>query len=442
MRIGLAILLNAALLAVLLPWLRQQWRWAATGPWRAVLALGLGLRLLVGMLQNWDLQLDAKLMSVLSYPITEQIWTSPTQAWQTITQAVTVIPFPKFDAVYQSTSNTWFFIKVLAFLNLASLEVGWLNGLYLSLFSFVGCWQLCRTLCRVLPATPAGAGAAALLLWPSVWFWAAGISKEAMLVGSGAWFTALVLGRLYGNRSPSGAWRQVGWWLSLGVLAFLHFRMRYFFAAPLLAVLAGVALVRGLQQWGLARSNWVQALVLFGLLGGGLWVAPQVSVAFRVNKLTNQVIRVYSSDLANLAGRPHFEYPDLRPTLESVLRHVPLAIANTLSRPWLGESSDLRYVAVGLENLLLLLLLVVALVAMVRGRSGHLPFVLGLGMVVFCLVLAAFIGLTTPNFGSLHRYRSDLLPYLGLLLLQNDYAAAALRRVGLGTAPGIDTTRL
>jgi hypothetical protein len=43
------------------------------------------------------------------------------------------------------------------------------------------------------------------------------------------------------------------------------------------------------------------------------------------------------------------------------------------------------------------------------------------------------IGLTTPNFGSLNRYRSELLPFLLLLLLQNDYAAALLQRLGLGS---------
>ena len=99
-------------------------------------------------------------------------------------------------------------------------------------------------------------------------------------------------------------------------------------------------------------------------------------------------------------------------------------------RPYLGEARELRLAAAGTENLFLLVLLVVAIVGALRGRAGHLPFVLGLGLVIFCVVLAALMGLTTPNLGSLHRYRSDLMPYLVLLLLQNDYAAAALRRLG------------
>ena len=433
MSIALALLLNAALLAGLLPWLRRQWHMAPAGWWRAALVAGLGVRVATGLVRNWQLQLDAKFMSDLSQPITAQLWAHPGQTWQTLTQAVTLIHFEYYTAVYQGFSNTWFFIKVLAFLNLASGGMGWLNGLYLSLFAFVSCWQLVRVLARVFPNTPAGAGAVAFLLWPSVWFWATGLSKEALLVGSGAWLTALVLEQLYGEpdaRLPAW-WSRAGWWLAVGTLAFVHFKMRYFFAAPLLAVLVGIALVRGLQVRGLARPRWAQAVALLAVLGSGLWLAQQVGVAFSINKFTNQVVRVYTSDLPNLVGRPHFEYPNLRPTLESVLSYAPLAVGNTLTRPYLGEARELRLAAAGAENLLLLALLLAAAVGLLRGRPGHLPFVLGLGLLIFCIVLAALMGLTTPNLGSLHRYRSDLMPYLVLLLLQNDYAAAGLRGLGL-----------
>ena len=52
-------------------------------------------------------------------------------------------------------------------------------------------------------------------------------------------------------------------------------------------------------------------------------------------------------------------------------------------------------------------------------------------MSVFCVLLAFLIGITTPNLGSLHRYRSAMLPFLLLLLLQNDYIAAVLGRLRL-----------
>ena len=43
-------------------------------------------------------------------------------------------------------------------------------------------------------------------------------------------------------------------------------------------------------------------------------------------------------------------------------------------------------------------------------------------------MLAALLGLSTPNLGTLSRYRVALLPYLLLLLLQNVYVARWLNR--------------
>ncbi|MET4073384.1 hypothetical protein [Hymenobacter sp. UYCo722] len=435
MRILLAVIINLSLLAWLLPWLRRQWQWAATGPWRAVLVLGFGLRVGMGLARYWSHQLDARGMSSVSDAITNDIlWTDPAHAWRMLTGAVTVIPTGTYDAVFQNTSNTWFLIKMLVILNLGSLTMGWLNTLYLSLFAFVGCWILVRKLAQVLPNTPAGAGVIGFLMWPSIFFWATGISKEAVLLGSGAWLTARVVGRLYDAADDplSEGASPFLWWLGTAALAFMHFQMRYFFAAPLLGVLGGMALGHWLNQHRLTRARWVQAVVMATVLGAVAWVAPQLSVAFRMNKFTNQVVRVYTFEVSHTEGQPHFEYPNLRPTIESIAAYAPLAVVNALTRPWLGESKKPLYLAAGLENAAVLALMALAALAALRGRIGNMPFALCLALGLFCLILTFLIGLTTPNLGSLNRYRSEILPFLLLLLLQNEYAAKLLSYLKLG----------
>ena len=435
MIIALALALNAALLAVLLPWLRRQWHWAATAQWRGVLAFGFGLRVLVGLVRNLHPKEDAAFMSGVSDIVTTRLVAAPSTAWTILTQAITV--FPKgaaaSDFVFQNTSNTWILIKILAVLNFGSLSTSWLNALYLSLFAFVGCWHLVRRLADVLPATPAGAGAVAFLLWPSVWFWSTGISKEAVLLGSGAWLTAQVVAYCYGRPLPPRT--QLKWWLGTLALALLHFGMRYFFALPLLGVLAGVGIGQALWRARLLRQRWQQLAVLAAVLAVGVWLAPNAGSAFRLNKFTNQVIKVYSTNLEQSKDKPHFEYPSLRPTVASVAANAPLAVANALTRPWLGESWQPMYVVAACENLVLLVLLGFALGAAIRGRTGHLPLVLALGLVTFCVVLAFLIGLTTPNLGTLNRYRCAFIPFFLLLLLQHDYAAAWLHRLGLRRPP-------
>ena len=436
MKIILAVVLNAALLAALLPWLRREWR-TLPNPWRVVFGTGLALRLGTGLARDWHPKDDAAFMSLFGHMVTAKLRAHPAEAWAILTQAVTVFPSnggKGYPFVFQNTSNTWILIKLLAVLNLASLDRDRLNALYLSLFAFAGCWLLVRKLAETFPATPAAAGAAAFLLWPSVCFWATGLSKEAVLLSSGAWLTARVVSFCY--RPAAGffasGWGAARWWLGTAALAGLHFGLRYFFAVPLLGALAGVVVIEEFRRSGLLRSRWAQALALALLLGAGAWLVPQLSKAFSANKFTSQVMRVYDSDVAHSAHRPHFEYPDLRPTFGSIAAHAPLAVTNALTRPWLGESWQPLYVAAALENAALLVLLAVAAWAVARRRAGRLPFGLTLGLLVFCVILAFLIGLTTPNLGSLNRYRCALLPYLLLLLLQNDYAAAALRRLGLG----------
>jgi len=68
----------------------------------------------------------------------------------------------------------------------------------------------------------------------------------------------------------------------------------------------------------------------------------------------------------------------------------------------------------------------------VRGRPGRLPAALVLALLLYCVVLAGLIGLSTPNLGTLLRYRTIFWPWLLWLLLQNDYARQILRRLGLG----------
>ena len=442
--LAVALGLNGVLLAGLLPWLRREWH-AAPQALRRALLPALGLRLLVGGLGGRHLVNDALIMSGLGKALTRLLWADPVSAVRHLFGDT--FQLEGWDVVHHGqgsslliTSNSFFFSKLLMFVNLVSASTDWLNGLYLSLFVFVGSWVLARTLARLFPAAPAGAGAVALLLWPSAVGFASGITKEALLLGSGTWLVAQVLQKLYAKPSlleggAAAAGRGLWGWLGIGLLAVLHVKSRYFFAFPLLGALTGLAFIRLLQNQGLAQRRFGQVALLLAVLAAGGWLGSQLSPVLTLNRFTVELIKIYSRHLEYSVGKPHFEYPDLRPTGESALRHAPLAVWNALTRPWLGESWAPAYIVGALENLALLSLLGLAAWAALRRRAGHLPFALVLGLSVYCLLLAALIGLSTPNLGSLHRYRSGLMPFLVLLLLQNDYVAGLLRRVGLGNAP-------
>ncbi|PJJ60140.1 hypothetical protein [Hymenobacter chitinivorans] len=421
MSILVAVLLNCGLLALIGPWLSRQYRHPVLG--RLLLPL-LGLKVVACLIACWLLSDDADYFQRWSLSLTTQLWEAP-GAWLR-TLFGDAFEYRGQRLVFHGYSNTFFIIKLLSVLNMATLGSLWANGLYLSLFGFMGGWELTKTLNRLFPLAPVGAPVVAFLLWPTVVYWTAGLTKECLLVGSGTWLLALVLGWLYNAEKP-----RPGQVLGAVLLAVLHFKMRYFFAVLLFAALSGLAVVRVAQHLSGTRRRWVAVLLFAAVLVLGGWAGSEVSPVFRLNKFTSQLIRTYSDLREGSGRRPHIEYDDLAPTVPSLLRNAPKAVVSAVVRPWPWEDSTPLYVAAGLENVLLIFVLLVAGVATLRGKWGQLPFALILALGFYCLVLAALLGLSTPNLGTLNRYRAVMLPYLILLALQNEYAARWLRRIGL-----------
>jgi len=318
-------------------------------------------------------------------------------------------------------SQTLYFDKLVALINLLGGSVMSLSVLYVSLGCFIGCWSLVVALRWALPQAAPRAARLAFLLWPSVLWWTGGLNKETVLVGASAGVVALVLPRLYGAGRPAArSWlRQLGQVLLGLLLAWLLTRVRYFFALPLLGGLVALAGVRAATRRRWLGAGW-PAQVGGLLLGLALLLGVAKALGGRLLATAYFVQEVnlnYHHGLATSGGRPHLAYAHWQPTAPGLLAHAPQAIIETLTRPWLGEAPWPQYVAAGLENALLTALVLWALGAAARGRPGPLPVALVAMLVLYCLLLAAFIGLSTPNLGTLNRYRSVLLPWLLWLVL-------------------------
>jgi hypothetical protein len=419
-KVALAILLNAALAVLFWRWLVAQLRVPQLGRW--VLPV-LGIKLLAWLAACWKPSSDAIHMQQFSSTMTRQLWEKP-GAWLHAMLGNEFHYSKKLYLIYHGYSNTFFTAKILSILNLGSYSNNWGNGLYLSLLCFVACWTLARTVAQVFPQTPAGASLVGFLVWPMVVYWTAGITKESLVLGSAAGLVAIVVWWLYGNKRVSVA-SVVGFVL----LAILQFKMRYFFAALLFAALGGLVLMRLLELLGVTR-RWVLVMAFAAAIGAGAWIGSEVTLVFRTNRITLQLLRNYNQLSRESEGKPRIVFAEFRPTAESALLNAPQAAWEALSRPWFWEGGALYKVA-GLENLALLAVLAIALIATLRGRPGRLPFVVVVAVLFYCLALAVLLGLSTPNLGTLNRYRAALLPFVLWLALQNDYATRVLRRLGL-----------
>jgi len=427
MRWVLTLLLNAVLLGLFLGWLRAEYQRATPG-WRRWLLPALAWRVvLTAVSTQWpspDLARPVRWSRLLA----GYFWEHPSQVWPTLQQAEFHVNGQA--AYFYRWSNNLFYYKVQALLSSLSGGAIWLNGLYLSLLCFVACWALVRQLAQVFPQASAGAAGIAFLVWPTLLWWTAGLTKETLLVGAGAGVVALALPTIY-QGGPASLWRTVGRALLGLLLAWVMVRMRYFFALPLLGGLLALAAVHGATRRGWLGSSWLAQgaglLLVLGLAGGVALALGGEHLSLRY--FSREVAANYQHGLRTSVGRPHLKYTHWQPTPGSLLRYAPLAAAQTLVRPWPGESAQPLYVGASLENALIASLLGLSFVAAWRGRAGRLPAALVVMLALYCLLLAAFIGLSTPNLGTLSRYRAGLLPWLLLLLLQNEYVCGVLKKI-------------
>ncbi|WP_146900701.1 hypothetical protein [Adhaeribacter aerolatus] len=312
-------------------------------------------------------------------------------------------------------SNSYFTIMLLSFLNFLTGGHIFLNGLYFSLFSFWGLYQLVKVLGRLnsmffLPAV------IAFLFFPSVVFWSSGISKEAVYLGSLGWLIAAMLRLVY---SLSGrVWLNV---LFVLVAGYLLWKIKFYFAILVFALLLAYSAVIFLERrFNIFKSkrNKIILFCLTALIGGVIVSGWQEAI--RIDYFIEQLINSNVVLAERSAGKPFVSFPDLQPNLRSIISHSPAAVFHVITRPFIWEGHSFFYLLAGLENLFILLLLFAALFRLFRNGTGWL----NLGVVViliYVVVIAALIGLSTPNIGSLFRYRVAVLPFLVFLLLVVQY---------------------
>jgi hypothetical protein len=108
-------------------------------------------------------------------------------------------------------------------------------------------------------------------------------------------------------------------------------------------------------------------------------------------------------------------YNALEATSSSILQNSPWALFSGLFRPAITEARTALQWFIAIENLILLILTVGALsrlTKLIKSQHRLLLF----SILMYASLLCIFLALSTPNFGTLSRYRVGFLPYLVFLM--------------------------
>jgi hypothetical protein len=229
-------------------------------------------------------------------------------------------------------------------------------------------------------------------------------------------------------------YKQSVWSLASVLVAFLSlwilWYLKYYWLAVWLAAVGPACVVKLLSY----RNEWVskhRALmwVVFFLIAG-----ITVSILhpnFYYYRILGVVVDNYQAYIKISSLEDVILFHSLEPTLLSMVKNAPWAVISAFFRPFIWEASTVFQLMAAFENLILIVLFIASLI---RFKKWFVDLnELHLAILFYIIILAAFLALSTPNFGSLSRYRIGFTPLLWLVLLVTSgvchYLPKAIRKL-------------
>lgn len=295
--------------------------------------------------------------------------------------------------------RSFLFVKFVSFLNLVSGDSYWITASYLSMVSFFSSWFLFGQLKRFIPdSTPAAA--LAILFFPSILFWSSGILKETLAVAALYFLTAILIKLL------NAAKVSVAQWVLVLLSLWIGWSMKYYWlgiygCAWFSSLIIGMLTRERKIPKGKLLLSWFSLFLVFVL------VASFFHPNFRIERIITVIASNHDQFVSQSPHEDFIHFYNLQPTWSSMAINSPWAFFSGTFRPLPFEATNLPSLVSSLENLFSCVL---AFSFLLYGRKTISSFTFP--VVIFAATLCVFLALSTPNFGTLSRYRVGFLPFL------------------------------
>lgn len=313
------------------------------------------------------------------------------------------------QSVWHLLANTQerslFFVKIVSVFALISGNSYWITAIYFSFISFISCWYLFQTVIKnFAESTPAAA--LAFLFFPSVVFWSSGIVKETIAL-AGLYCLASVFIKII--KGDTRTWVE-------GVLVFFSFyvawSLKYYWTALFMAVVTTSLLMFLVQKRivGIQRYKLIAWVVIFLALSA---IASQLHPNFYLTRFLNVLITNHDDFVKISRPDALIHYYQLTASWLSIFINAPWALCSGLFRPFIIEATGITPVFASIENFGLLVLTGACFFHRKAPNSDRLLF---FSTVVYVVLLCVFLALSTPNLGTLSRYRVGFLPFFTFII--------------------------
>ncbi len=320
-----------------------------------------------------------------------------------------------------SDPSAFFVVKVAAFFDLFTLSTYSATAVCFAVLAFIGSWMFFLTFYRRYPHLHRQIALAVFFI-PSVFFWGSGLLKDTLMMACLGVIT-YEIDRLFLAKR-----------ISLAHIFFLIISLYTVFSVRkfvLQAFLPSALVWIYLANLKLVRSTVLRILIfpLVILLTFFSTYYATVKIGegdsrYAIESLS-QTAKATAYDIRFQTGRDAgsgYTLGELDGTFQSMFRLAPQAVNVALFRPYLWEVSNPLMLLSGIESSIFLIL--VMLIFFKRGfgllkafSNPDVSFCL-----VFSLIYAFAVGVSSFNFGTLARYKIPLMPFfaLAIILTYND----------------------
>ncbi|MBN8864625.1 MAG: hypothetical protein J0H92_14725 [Sphingobacteriales bacterium] len=286
-----------------------------------------------------------------------------------------------------------------------------------SLFAFGGCWRLFKTFSALYPELIRKIAVATLFL-PSLLFWGSSFLKDSICLGALGFLVAAAIDLFYFRKKVFNTFL----WLIVSSVI-LYYVKPYIVLSFLLAFVVAVFLMFNNR----IKNKTVRSASRFFFLViaiGGVFFLLKSLAAFEISSqyTTENIIKTMQGVQAGFETTEgegsFFKVGNVENSFGSLLYLFPAGVGTSLFRPFPWEVRNPLMVLSALESFGLLILTIMLLRR--AGFSKTIKTIVADPILVFCLIFAilfaGFVGVTTFNFGSLSRYRIPCLPFYLMLI--------------------------
>jgi hypothetical protein len=273
--------------------------------------------------------------------------------------------------------------------------------------SFIGIMFLFKTFKRLFKEKMILLKVACFLI-PSVLIWTSGITKESILIFAigGFMFHLLAIAFRNGN---------IFWNIFMILIfgAILAIIKSYF-----LALLLPGIVVLSCSEFIFKRLLKINYSILYFMLTvvlfGALFLFNMVYIKFDwIHALSR--IQADFINVAHATNSMSYFTMEKIDSFSTVIRNIPFALYNSLMRPILFSSTNPLKILAGIENLIVLIVIILAIINRKSIPNNYKGIWLFIGL--FCFIILLLLGLILPIEGALMRFKAPILPFLLIFLL-------------------------